>query len=481
MAIRYHEVKGRYVDSVLLMQITRDLESHPGVSKAGVMTGSKENLEIFKNLGFSPPEDVGSTDVLIAIEAESDGAAKEAVDKAIELMDKRTSETKAPELSLGDLQTAFGPGDLPVLFVSTPGQHVRDVAGRGLDQGLHVHIFSSNVPIEDEIALKRKGKEKGLLVMGPDAGTVIMKGKGFGFANAVREGRIGVAGSSGSGIQEISVLLDKGGAGISAAIGTGSNDLSAQVGGLMTKMALEMLSDSEVLIVIAKRPDPKVKKEIVDMMKGRPSAFVALGEAESYTEGKTYVTGFIDDATNFALKASGMKPLSVPGLEAVRAEGARKLLRGLFVGGSLCYQAQAILKKNGLEVYSNGPLDDAHMIPKDWRNLNVCIDTGAEEYVLGKPHPMIDPKARNAMIVEESRRQDVSVILFDVMLGYGSAQDVLVGLEGLAKGPVLVASICGTSKDKQGFEKVKQGLENLGVKVFDSAGQAAEYASRLAG
>lgn len=481
MAIKYHAVKGRYVDSVLLMQITRELESHTGVSKAGVMTGSKENLEIFRNLGFSPPTDIKSTDVLIAIEAESDEAAQKAVNDAIELMDKRTSETKAPELTLDELQDEVKTNDLPVLFVSTPGQYVREIASRALDRGLHVHIFSSNVPVEDEVALKTKGREKRLLVMGPDAGTVILNGKGLGFANAVRTGKIGVVGSSGTGIQELTVLLDKGGAGISAAIGTGSKDISSQVGGTMTKMALELLSDSQFLIVIGKKPDEKVKRKIIDMMKSKPSAFVALGESKSYTDGKTLVTGFIDDAANFALKTCGMKPFAWTEEKASRPGGSRRLLRGFFVGGSLCYQAQAILVKQGVNVYSNGPLDEKHLIPKDWRDLDVCIDTGAEEYVQGKPHPMIDPKARNSMIVDESKRQDVAVILFDVVLGYGSAQDVLAGLESVAKGPVLVASICGTTKDKQDFMKVKEGLERLGVKVLDSSGRAAEYASRLAG
>ena len=170
-----------------------------------------------------------------------------------------------------------------------------------------------------------------------------------------------------------------------------------------------------------------------------------------------------------------------PDKEKIPKKGDRTLLRGFFVGGSLCYQAQAILARGGLNVYSNAPADPDMSLPGDWDDISVCIDTGAEEYVKGKPHPMIDPKARNDMIVKESQRDDVAVILFDVLLGWGSALDPLDGLEEVRKGPILVASICGTDQDKQDYEEIKKRLEVLGAKVLVSSGQAAEYAVQIMG
>jgi FdrA protein len=37
-------------------------------------------------------------------------------------------------------------------------------------------MFSDNVTLEDEIALKRRAQDKGLLVMGPDCGTAMIAG-----------------------------------------------------------------------------------------------------------------------------------------------------------------------------------------------------------------------------------------------------------------------------------------------------------------
>ena len=187
----------------------------------------------------------------------------------------------------------------------------------------------------------------------------------------------------------------------------------------------------------------------------------------------------MDDAVNYALEKAGKKPLLKPDVKLDFDLKNRKYVRGMFVGGSLCYQAQAILKKNGLDIYSNAPLDKEHFVEKSWSNLDVCIDTGAEEYVQGRPHPMIDPRLRNEMIMEECKKDDVAVILFDVMLGYGSAMDPLDGLEEIPEGPVLVASITGTTKDPQNYSKIEARLRKLGVKVFTSAQQAAEFAAKV--
>ena len=58
-----------------------------------------------------------------------------------------------------------------------------------LNNGLHAMMFSDNVSIEDEVALKREAKQRGLLMMGPDCGTAIIGGVPLAFANVVLRGR----------------------------------------------------------------------------------------------------------------------------------------------------------------------------------------------------------------------------------------------------------------------------------------------------
>jgi FdrA protein len=480
VVVRYHEVKGRYLDSIILMSISRDLENRKGVKKAGVMVMTKENRETFHDIGFEPPSASKSSSIWIAVEAEDDKTAEDAINFALEEIDKdQTTVKKQESVLLDSLHDQYRKGDFPVLFISTPEEYVEEIAGRALDQGINLHIFSSNVPVTIEKTLKQKANQKGLLVMGPDAGTTIIHGKGLGFSNKIRFGDIGIVGSSGTGIQELSVLLHNAGLGVSSALGVGSNDMKEEVGALSTLQALALLEDMKTILVIAKKPDPGARRTVIDRIKSRPSVFVSLGDNVDETIGQTYHTGSIDDAVNRVLRAAGKKELEKPAVPERIAPGTRKWLRGFFVGGSLCYQAEAILKAEGTGVYSNAPLDGAHVLPGNWEMMNVCVDTGAEEYVKGRPHPMIDPKARNAILVQESSRPDVAVLLFDVLLGYGSAMNPLEGLSGIRKGPVLVTSICGTPDDKQGYDRIRKELDSLGVRVMVSAGQAAWYAAQV--
>lgn len=479
MATKYHEVKGRYIDSVLLMQITRELEQEKGVNEAAVMTATSENLEIFESIGFTPPKNIESSSILIAVNADDEKTATNTVEEALEMLDRKTESSDVENYDMDDLESLIEENDFPLLYISTPGKYVEDIAKKGLEAGINLHIFSSNVPIETELELKKMAHEKNLLVLGPDAGTTIIQGQGIGFANVIRSGSIGIAGSSGTGIQELTVLLDKGGLGISAALGVGTNDFTEKVNAIMTKQGLKLLKDSSMIIIVAKKPNPKVMKDVVKLLSDRPSAFVALGDNETYTEGETFVTGYLDDAVNYILEKAGKKPLIKPKVNMDFDLKSRKYVRGMFVGGSLCYQAQAILKKNGIDIYSNAPLDKEHLVNDNWDDHNACIDTGSEEYVQGRPHPMIDPRKRNEMILEECKKNDVAVVLFDIMLGYGSAMDPLDGLEIIPDGPILVASITGTTRDPQDYEKVERGLKKLGVKVFTSAQQAAEFAAKV--
>ena len=59
-------------------------------------------------------------------------------------------------------------------------------------------LFSDNVSLGSERALKERAHSRGLLVMGPDCGTAYIAGTPLAFANVVPPGRVGVIAASGS-------------------------------------------------------------------------------------------------------------------------------------------------------------------------------------------------------------------------------------------------------------------------------------------
>jgi len=70
--------------------------------------------------------------------------------------------------------------------------------------------------------------------------------RGFSFANKVRAGGIGIVGASGTGTQEVSVLIDQMGGGVSQVLGTGGRDLSLEVGGIMMLDCIDALDKDTV-------------------------------------------------------------------------------------------------------------------------------------------------------------------------------------------------------------------------------------------
>jgi hypothetical protein len=122
-----------------------------------------------------------------------------------------------------------------------PGAFAAHEARAALERGLNVLVFSDNVPLEEEVALKRLANERGLLLMGPDCGTALIGGTPIAFANAVPRGGIGIVSASGTGLQEVSTLIARLGGGVSHGIGVGGRDLDERVGALGTLAAIEAL------------------------------------------------------------------------------------------------------------------------------------------------------------------------------------------------------------------------------------------------
>jgi succinyl-CoA synthetase alpha subunit len=344
--------------------------------------------------------------------------------------------------------------------------------------------------------------------MGPDCGTSILNGVGIGFANVVRRGSIGVVGPSGTGLQEFTTQVHNAGGGISHAIGTGSNDLSDAIEGLTTLAALRRLDDdpgTEVIAIVSKPPGKAALEKIGAVARtiDKPLIGCFLGSKREASEDDGVIqASTIDKAAELALSAAGIQPGESKGdrthapkreLEAIRATWPTdaRYLRGIFAGGTFCYQAQHILQEAGLSVYSNGPIHKKFKLDDpDVSREHSMIDMGDEHYTLGKPHPMIDGTERGKRIVKEAADPSVAILLLDFILGYNASNDPVGELfESLRQAQALhrktggeltiVASVCGTADDSQDIGLQVEMLEENGVIVFSSSAQAVHFCLEL--
>ena len=391
---------GAYYDSVTLMLVSRAAGATDGAEAVSVGMATPLNLELLRGQGFTI-EDAGPNDLVIAVRARDDEAieaAVAAVERELSAKPAGPAAERAAARSIG--AAARRDDELNLAFLSIPGEHVGYEAAAALEAGLHVFCFSDGVSLDTEVRLKRRAAERDLLFMGADCGTAIIDGVALGFANAVRRGPVGIVGASGTGIQEVSCLLDAAGVGVSHAIGVGGRDLSAEVGGLMTRAGLKLLAgdpDTRVIVVISKPPDPRVADaiEAAAVATGKPVILALLGARDDTGEvPRIERASTLTDAALLAETAGGR--VAGGGLRRPPAPGR---VRGLYCGGTLCTEAAAIV--GGGEF----------------------TDFGDDEYTRGRAHPMIDPSLRIEQLAAAARDPSVTVLLLDVVLGYGAHPD----------------------------------------------------------
>ena len=506
--------KNRYLDSVFLMAVARRIASQPGIRDASALMATEANRGVLAGMGYGEADAevaaAGPNDLLLALEGEP--AAVEALAaEADSWLSRDGSGAPAGEGAAGAPHSiadavAIRP-DASVAVISVPGAHAAREARAALRQGLHAFLFSSNVSVEDERSLKLEARQRRLILMGPDCGTAWLAGAGIGFANAVRRGPIGVVGSTGTGMQEFACLVHRAGAGISHGIGTGSRDLWDGIGGISTLAAIEALEadpGTKVIAVLAKPPGTATaalllerlrrctKTVILCLLGDEPTPAPDLGEP-----GRVRPATTIDEAVGHALAAAGVEPPGFLGRdpswnETIRTELARmrpeqRYVRGLFAGGTLCYQSQAIFRRSGLLVHSNSPLHGMRQLADDDPSReDTLVDMGAERFVQGRPHPMIDATLRRNRLEHEARDPTVALILLDFILGaIASADpvgDMLDAIRGARQAAsrrgghlCVVTSVCGTDQDVQGLEGQARTLVEAGALVFPSNAQAAEF------
>jgi len=515
MVVKGSIKRGEYFDSITLMRLGRELSGLAGVQDGAIVMGNRENLAILEASGLLAPgfAQAGETDLLIAVKAADETTADRALKEAVALIRRvrqRSPRTDAPRpRSLRDALEVLP--DANLALISVAGRHAAAEARRALERGLHVMLFSDNVSLADEIALKRQALQQGLLCMGPDCGTAIVNGVPLGFANAVRRGNVGIVAAAGTGLQEVSSLICQEGGGVSQAIGTGGRDIKKDVGGLMFVAGMQALGrdpQTEVILLVAKPPHPDTLATILQAAGtiGKPLVTVFLGAStEELRAGGLIAVETLEEGALLAwlLARDGPRNLDLAMAELerrrrerreylrwlARAEAARRrreqrYLRGLFSGGTFCSEAQWLLRDLGDELYANAPFGQAQRLPDALHSQGHCVvDLGEDEFTVGRPHPMIDFSLRNRRILEESRQKDVAVLLLDVVLGFGAhpaPETELVPVLGEAARQVsVICSVTGTAEDPQDREKVSRALQEAGAQVMSSNAAACQLAASI--
>jgi len=463
---------GAYHDSVVLMQLQRSLAALPGIADAGVVMATPANREMLAASGLLPEmaAEAGEGDLLIAVKAASEEAAGEALGRVDALLQVRRGG--------GSGGVGFRPRSLegavkalPAarwVLVSVPGRYAAGVAERALDLGRHVFLYSDNVPLAEEAALKRKASERGLLVMGPDCGTAIVGGAGLGFANRVRRGAIGIVAASGTGLQMVASRIHELGGGISQAIGTGGRDLAADIGGITARQALDLLGrdpETQAIVLLSKPPSPAVAAAVLAAARAveKPVVVNFLGLTPPVRRlGDIRFAVSLEEAAEMAV-GPHPHPLSHRP-PADRERGATSLVRGLFSGGTLAAEVRLALQA---------------FLPAD---RHAILDLGDDEFTVGRLHPMIDQDLRLRRLRAEAADPAVAVILLDVVLGDGAHADPVGELAPVIEAVLaartgdldILALVVGTDQDPQGLDEQIATLERAGARVCRTVGALVE-------
>ena len=483
---------GAYYDSVVLMQLQRNLLKLPGVEDAGVVMATPANLELLADSDLLSAEVKGANpdDLLIVVRAAAADDAAAALDQVDALLKQRQS------MAVGTFRTrglAAAAKSLPAaqwVLISVPGRYAAKVADEALEFGKHVFLYSDNVTLEEEVKLKRKASQKNLLVMGPDCGTASINGIGIGFANRVRRGSIGLVAASGTGLQAVSAGIHNLGGGVSQAIGTGGRDLKAEVGASTMLQGLRYLAadvDTKVIVLISKPPDEETASNLLAAAHraGKPVVVDFIGFAPPAAQiGSVYFAAGLDQAARLAVELA-----KLPAVIKVAARSSQGYLRGLFSGGTLAYEVLSGLQLFLSPLYSNLPVRPSQELANPLNSQgHTILDLGEDEFTVGRLHPMIDNDLRLRRMKQEAGDPDVGLILLDVVLGEGAhpdpASELAPAIAAHRKARLdleFVALVIGTDEDPQQIDEQIKQLTKAGATVFRQVAATVDYvASKLA-
>jgi FdrA protein len=493
-----------YKDSVALMRVAQAMLAMDGVVNATLQMGNPANKEILTEAGLLTAQVVnaGPSDVMVVVQATSVQACDAAIDVAkSQLAGTAKAAGGSAQEEIAPRTVGMGLAKLNsanIVQISVPGSYAAAEALKAVKQGLNVFMFSDNVPLAQEIAIKQEAKKRGVLVMGPDCGTAIIGGVPLGFANNVRKGNIGLVAASGTGLQEVTTQIHRMGGGVSHAIGTGGRDVYADVGGITMLQGIELLArdaDTQVIAIVSKPPAPEVTQKVMAALEraGKPAVVLFLGSDLKSTNKNIRTVQTMVDCAAQAIKLSKAKKALATSYPIPRKplfHKAQQHLRALYSGGTYCSEAQTIWAKSGLSVWSNIPVNKAFALdnPKKTSFQHTALDLGDDDFTVGKPHPMIDQGARIERLLREAADPSVRVILLDVVIGWGAHADpaselataVVQAKKIAAKDKrtlAVIGFVCGTDLDPQGFAMQEQKLRAAGMVLAPNSASAAWLAA----
>lgn len=493
--------KNSYQDSINLMLLTNEINALEDVSKSQIMMGTDANKDIFKNSGLLTPEveTASPSDMVIVVDSDDPGiidVVLERVEKFLSDLSIKKEAFDRKDVDSWDAALTALP-DANLALFSTPGEYTAPEIEKALDKGLHVFSFSDNIPLEDEVRLKKLAHEKGLMLMGPDCGTGVISSIPVAFTNVSKPGNIGIVGASGTGIQEVAAIIDRLGGGLIHAIGTGGRDLNEAVGATTVKDAiigLENHEPTDVICVISKPPAPAVRDEVVDLLEKctKPVVAIFLGEKPAAHQGKVHLAHTLEETAQIAVDLACGKEVKKNYLEPLGFVcddplGSDKTVIGLYSGGTLANEAGMLISE---------ALDLGGVVKEEGFILHSqgydVIDLGDDIYTQGKPHPMIDPEVRIGYIQRYGEMASTGVILFDCMLGYGCHPDMATALAPIIKKQIeraksegrqliFVGSVTGTENDPQDYKKSFETLREAGAIMETSNARAIRLALEFKG
>ena len=529
----------QYKDSVALMRVAQRLLALPEVVTATLQLGNPANKEILLEAGLLTPavKDAGPSDIMVVVQARTLAACEAAVHESKNQLAGQSGlagaaggavpdEGEARTLAMGAARMASA----NIAQISVPGAYAAAEALKALQLGLNVFLFSDNVPLEQEVALKQEAARRGLLVMGPDCGTALIGGVPLGFANNVRRGTIGLVAASGTGLQEVTTQIHRLGGGVSHAIGTGGRDVHAAVGAITLLQGITLLARdvaTEVIVVLCKPPAPAVADRVLAALRdaAKPAVVLFLGSAlqtSGRADDPVHVVHTLVDCAAAALLLAGAAPQARAGGSAAAPAPARravaaavheraprppippypmparprfaasqKYLRALFSGGTYATEAQVLWAQAGLQVWSNVPLDKSLALPDPKRRSrgHTALDLGDDQFTVGRPHPMIDQATRIERLLKEAADPEVRVIVLDVVLGWGAHADpagelapVIAQARAIAaragRTLAVIGFVCGTELDPQGLARQEATLRQAGMVLAGNSANAAWLAGQ---
>ncbi|MBO1305929.1 acyl-CoA synthetase FdrA [Enterococcus sp. 669A] len=482
-----------YQDSVVLMLLTSKINQMPEVSRVSIMMGTPANKDIFIASGFETDElaEASANDMVIMLEMTDEDKTDAILTQIDEMIATQSDDSSQKEEKITSWKSALKQApDAKVAVFSIPGSYVALEVEKALDYGLNAFVFSDNVPIEDEIRLKQKAHEKGLIVMGPDCGTGIIHSLPLAFTNNIRAGKVGIVGASGTGIQEVSTLIHRYGGGVTNAIGTGGRDLSSDVGAISMIDAILALNEdenTEVITVISKPPAKEIEEKVMSLLRNikKPIVTIFLGVEPEYHEEDLYHAFTLDEAAQLSAKLVQQEAALYQPAEAlpigISLNQKQTGIRGYYAGGTLAYEAAFLIEKAfGIK----GEHPDGYVLKTDEHEV---IDLGDDQYTQGKPHPMIDPENRMNQLRGVVEDETAAVVMFDIVLGYGAHKnmaqefanvlpEIQQALSAQEREVAFIATIVGTELDIQNYQQQKQILEACGVTVCQNNVQMIQTA-----